>query len=72
MMWKGKVCNTVVKNCWYWVFVWKDEGVIAAGAFGDVVKVQRKKDGSFYAMKVLLSILLCLLQNTEITNSEIR
>ena len=34
------------------VFVCKVEGVIAAGAFGDVVKVHRKKDGVFYAMKV--------------------
>ena len=34
------------------IFVCKIEGVIAAGAFGDVMKVQSKKDGTFYAMKV--------------------
>jgi len=34
------------------VFVCKLEGVIAAGAFGDVVKVQERKDGIFYALKV--------------------
>jgi len=42
----------VVTRC-----ICKVEGVIAAGAFGDVVKVQRKKDGSFYAMKVWPSTL---------------
>ena len=34
------------------MFVCKLEGVIAAGAFGDVVKVQERKDGIFYALKV--------------------
>jgi len=33
-------------------YICKVEGVIAAGAFGDVVKVEQKKDRIFYAMKV--------------------
>jgi len=40
------------------VFVCKIEGIIAAGAFGDVMKVQQKKDGIFYAMKVWPSVSL--------------